>query len=104
MIAFTVAHKVIAVVITSSPGPTPADKQDKWSPAVPEFTAKAYLVPLNFLNSSSNKATLGPVPIQPDLKVDKTSLISSSSIRGLPKIRKFASDRFDLLSSSRDFC
>ena len=38
-ITFTVAQKVIAVVTTSSPGPTSSASSDRWSAAVAELTA-----------------------------------------------------------------
>ena len=41
MMVFTVAQKVIGVVITSSPFPIPAAKRERCSPAVHEFSAIA---------------------------------------------------------------
>lgn len=40
-IVFTVAQNVRGVVTTSSPGPTPHARSDRWSPAVHEFIATA---------------------------------------------------------------
>ena len=45
MIVFAVAQKVSGVVMTSSPGPTPAASSDRCRAAVHEFTATAYGAP-----------------------------------------------------------
>ena len=79
----------MGVVIISSPWPRPDTIMARWSPAVQEWRAIAYLVPMYFLNMSSNLATLGPVESQPERRVSTTSFISASSILGLPKMRKF---------------
>jgi hypothetical protein len=55
-----VATNVIAVVITSSPGPTPAASRARWSAAVPELTATAWLVPQWVANAVSKRSTSSP--------------------------------------------
>src|SRR5574341_879077 len=87
MTAFAVAQKVIGVVMTSWPGPTPETTMERWSAAVHEFRAIACFAPMYSRNISSKRATRGPVPIQPDRRVATTSAISASSIAGLPKTR-----------------
>src|SRR5579862_1434706 len=47
-------------VITSSPGPMPAEMQSRWSPAVPDDTAAAYGAPTFSANSCSKRSTIGP--------------------------------------------
>src|SRR3990167_8222222 len=63
VITLAVAAKVMGVVIISSSCPRPDTIMARWSPAVQEWRAIAYLVPMYFLNMSSNLATLGPVEI-----------------------------------------
>ena len=53
-IAPTVATKVFAAVITSSPGKIPIDFRDNLSASVPELTPTAYLVPISFAKFFSN--------------------------------------------------
>ena len=45
MMALTVAQKVIGVVMTSSPGPTPEASSDRCNAAVQEFSAIAWRAP-----------------------------------------------------------
>ena len=80
---FPVAANVNGEVITSSPGPMPADKLATCSAAVPEFTAIACLHPANSAKAFSNSATFGPCAIIPDFMTSMTALISSSPIIGL---------------------
>ena len=84
IIEFTVAQKVIAVVITSSPGFKSSVKHDKCNPAVQELRARENFEDLYFAKSSSNLFVLGPVPNQPFLRESITSLISSFPILGWP--------------------
>ena len=53
-IAPTVATKVFAAVITSSPLPTPRAFRDNLIASVPEFTPTANLLPINLENLFSN--------------------------------------------------
>ena len=53
-IAPTVATKVFAAVITSSPGFIPITFQLSFIASVPEFTPTAYYVPISFANFFSN--------------------------------------------------
>ena len=50
VIAPTVATKVFAAVITSSPSLIPITLRDNFNASVPEFTPTAYLVPIKFEN------------------------------------------------------
>lgn len=79
---FAVAAKVIEVVITSSPGPTPAARRARWRPAVAELRATACLAPTYSQTSCSNRAHFGPVVIQPDRIEWRISAISSSPSEG----------------------
>src|SRR3990167_5391342 len=63
VITLAVAAKVIGVVIISSSWPRPDTIMARWSPAVQEWSAIAYLVPMYFLNMPSNLATLGQIEI-----------------------------------------
>src|SRR6267378_6470148 len=58
--AFAVEIQLIGVVMTSSPGWTPAAIKAKERPAVAEDTAKPYSVPQYAANSRSNCCTLAP--------------------------------------------
>ena len=53
----TVAMKVFAVVITSSPGPTPTALSESLSASVPEFTPMAWRVPIIPAKFCSNSRT-----------------------------------------------
>src|SRR5476649_189207 len=59
-IAATVATNVNGTVITSSPGPTPAASNARWSAAVPELTATPWSAPHTAANSCSNASTSSP--------------------------------------------
>jgi len=85
-IALTVAQNVSGVVITSSPGPTPAASRLRCNAAVQELTAATCetLRALKDANCASNAATLGPLPSQPDCIVATTSWISASWMSGAP--------------------
>ena len=78
----TVEQKVIGVVMTSSPGPTPSAASPTNMASVAELTASAAGAPMNAANSCSNRLTFGPVVIQSDRKVSMTSSISSSPSKG----------------------
>src|SRR5258708_3368903 len=52
--ALAVEIQLIGVVITSSPGPTPAAIKAKDNPAVAEETARPYVAPQYVANSRSN--------------------------------------------------
>ena len=90
MMTLTVEAKVIGVVMTSSPTPTPRTSRARWIPAVQEFKASAWLHPTYALNCSSNRCVLGPVPNHPDRSVSTTSSISASRMSGLPNTRKLS--------------
>src|SRR5690606_5562551 len=77
-----VAQNVSGVVITSSPGPSPDARSDKWSAAVQEFTATACVAPVYDATARSNAATGGPVVSQPDSRVATTSAISPGPSSG----------------------
>jgi hypothetical protein len=83
-----VAEKVIVGTITSSPAFIPIAIKERCNPAVQEFNANAYFVPLYDWNIASSFNTFEPVPNQPLLREDITSSISGCSIRGLPKAKK----------------
>src|SRR5438552_2623565 len=81
-ITFAVAGHVIGLVITSSPGPTPRARSERWSAAVPEDTASTCRAPRYSRNRSSSSAVRGPVVSQPERRVSATAAISSSPIAG----------------------
>jgi hypothetical protein len=80
--AAAVAVYVYAGTITSSPSPIPQIRKLSSSAAVAELRHTTLLVWQNSANRFSNCFVLGPVVIQPDLKVSTTSLISSSEMSG----------------------
>src|SRR3954468_18715829 len=69
-------------VITSSPGPTPASRMQRCSPAVPDETAAAYGTPIESASSDSNRGPVGPSDSQPERSTSSTSSSSRSSIHG----------------------
>ena len=73
---------VYAVVITSSPSPTPSTRRINSAAAVAEFRQATLLVPMYSANSFSNRFVFGPVVIQPLFSASTTSAISSSVISG----------------------
>ena len=81
-IACTVEQKVIAVVMTESPGLILSAANATSSAAVQELTARADGAPTAWANSDSNRFTLGPVVIQSERRVSATSAISASPING----------------------
>ena len=60
VIAPTVATKVLAAVITSSPCPTPNARKDNLIASVPELTPIANLVPIKFAKLFSNLSNSFP--------------------------------------------
>src|SRR5438105_9531504 len=78
----TEAAKVIGVVITSSPGPTPRVASAVWSAAVHEFSANAAGARTRPPKSDSKRLTFGPVLIQSERSVSTTSSISSTPKHG----------------------
>src|SRR4029450_13797583 len=96
MIAFTEAQKVKGVVMTSSPGPILAARMLRCRAAVQEFMATAKPACLYARKSCSNRATLGPVPSHPVSRQSRTSLFSSSPIRGDPKTKNLSGLRTGL--------
>ena len=64
----TVAMKVFAVVMTSSPGPTPSAFSDNFIASVPELTPSANSDPINEANRASNSFTGCPSVRSPDGK------------------------------------
>ena len=81
-ITAAVAVKVIGVVITSSPGPTPTASSARCSAAVHELTAIACLACAQAANSCSNSRTFCPVVSHPERRQVSTPSISSSPING----------------------
>src|SRR5215218_3927819 len=82
MTTFAVAQNVSGVVTTSCPSPTREASSDRWSAAVHEFTATAWVAPVYSANARSKLATRGPVDSQPDSSASTTSAISSAPIAG----------------------
>ena len=78
------AANVIALVITSSPGPSPAAWQAACSAAVPDENATAYGAPHAAAHASSNAATAGPWVSQSPRSTSTTAAMSSSSIDWRP--------------------
>src|SRR3982074_2495838 len=76
--AFAVEIQLIGVVMTSSPGPTPAAINARESPAVAEETARPYLVPQYPANSRSNCWTLTPQEGALACNTSSTAVFSSS--------------------------
>ncbi len=69
-------------VITSSPGPTPAIRMQRCSPAVPDETAAQCGASTASAKSSSNRGPVGPSESQPERSTSSTSSSSRSSIHG----------------------
>ena len=90
IIALTVEAKVIGVVITSSPGPTPSAISAQCSPAVAEFTESACGAPKYSANSRSKRSVFGPIASQPLRMESATSAIASSPMLGFANGRKFS--------------
>ena len=89
-IALTVAQNVMALVMTSSPGSRSRQRIERCRALVQELTAIACASPpLYWRKLSSNRATFGPVPIQPERSESTTSATSCSSMTGAPKTRNF---------------
>ena len=82
---WAVEQKVIGVVKTRWPGPTPPATRARCSAAVPELSARAAAPPVTAANSSSNRCARGPVVSQPDRRTSTTSAISSSPMNGSAK-------------------
>ena len=88
--ALTLATKVRAGTITSSPGPTPAASSARCSAAVPLLTAATWRTPRYSLNASSNSAVRGPMVSQPELRQSSTASTSvsvgSTAVRGTVQV------------------
>lgn len=84
----TVEQKVIGVVTTASPGPTPNAANPTSIASVAELTASAAGAPTNAENSCSKRLAFGPVVIQSERRVSRTSAISSSPSKGGEKGKK----------------
>src|SRR5438128_6205213 len=69
-------------VIASSPGPRPARRAARWSPAVPLETAAAYLAPTRSANAASKRSIHGPSESRPERSTSMTSSSSRSSRYG----------------------
>ena len=69
-------------MITSSPGPTPASRMHRCSPAVPDETAAQYGASTAAANIDSKRAPVGPSDSHPDRSTSRTSSSSRSSIHG----------------------
>src|ERR671919_39049 len=85
---FFVAGQVIGVVITSSPGPTPAATSDRCMAAVPDESATACRAPTYSAKRRSSSSARGPLVSQPLRSVSATASISSSPTAGGWKERK----------------
>ena len=81
-IMFAVAAHVIAVVMTSSPGPIPAARSARWRPPVAELTATACRAPVAAAKASSNRPRRGPPVSQPDSRHSVTAPTSAGPIVG----------------------
>src|SRR5919204_1979781 len=69
-------------VITSSPGPTPARRMQRWRPAVPDETAAQYAAPTASASAASKRGPVGPSESQPERSTSSTSSSSRSSSHG----------------------
>src|SRR5258706_2140878 len=76
--AFGEATKVIGVVTTSSPGPTPRASSASTSPIVQLETPTTSFLPRNSPNARSKTPTLGPSVRNRDFSVSATDEISAS--------------------------
>src|SRR5438874_13331050 len=76
------ATKETGEVIASSPGPSPAMWQSRWSPAVPLETAAAYGAPTRSATRSSKRSIVGPRDKRPERSTSRTSSSSRSPIQG----------------------
>ena len=81
-ITLAVATKLIAGVITSSPGPTPHTRSAISSASVAEVIARTVRPPRYAESAASNSWTLGPLAIQPDRSDLGDPWMVSSSIVG----------------------
>ena len=70
------------VVITSSPGSTPARRMQRWRPAVPDETAAQNGAPTASASARSNRGPAGPSESRPERSTSSTSSSSRSSIHG----------------------
>src|SRR5262245_23292848 len=89
-IELAVAAHESGVVITSSPGPTPARRRPRTSAAVPELNVRTGRPPQYAESAASNRCTSGPEVIQPERSTAATPAIVSSSITGRAKGRNSA--------------
>ena len=81
-IELTVALKVCATVMTSSPGPSPRPSNRHISATVPLLTAIACFDPMNAANRSSSSATRRPPASIPLSRTSVTAAISSGPMSG----------------------
>ncbi len=73
--------KVLATVITSSPGPTPRVSRISASPSVPEASPTQWSTPQNRANPSSKRSTFSP-STKFDAEITRSRAASSSSRSG----------------------
>src|SRR5437899_9250834 len=83
-----VATQESGVVMTSSPGTTPARRRPISRAAVPELRVRTGRPPQNADSSASSSLTLGPEVIHPERRTSATPAMVSSSIEGRVKGRK----------------
>jgi hypothetical protein len=79
---FAVATQDSGVVITSSPGPTPARRRPTSSAAVPEQRVRTTRPPQWRESAASKAFTCGPEVIQPERRTSATPAIVASSMDG----------------------
>src|SRR5918996_1284570 len=76
------ATKEKGVVTTSSPGPMPARRTQRWSPAVPLETAAVWGAPTCSASAASKRSIIGPRERRPERSTSRTSSSSRPSIQG----------------------
>src|SRR3954470_12286764 len=79
---FALEANEIGEVIASSPGPSPAIRASRCSPAVPLETAATYGAPIRSASSSSKRSIVGPSESRPERSTSSTSSSSRSPIQG----------------------
>jgi hypothetical protein len=84
-ITLAVATQVSGVVMTSSPGPTPASRRATSSVAVPELKARTVRPPQWAESAASKACTFGPLVIQPERSTSPTAAMVASSMLGRVK-------------------
>src|SRR6266446_8768634 len=81
-ITFAVVGQVSEVVITSSPGRTPAPSSARWSAAVPEESASTCFASKYSAVRRSSSAARGPLVSQPERIASAAAATSSSPTAG----------------------